>query len=609
MISTEKYDFEAQGIDLKNAVEKTNKLTNEVDHFMTFCPNCHSTRKKKKRRELRVDINSGYCTCYHCGNSWRLDTREYLEQKNKARQLAEKPTVYTRPKDTAPTGVYGVKMLTYLTETRCIPLSVLQQLRVGEQEHYIPATQKKENCLVFNYYEQGFLINQKFRDGKKNFALVQGAELIPYNIDSILGQDTVVITEGEFDCLSVITAGYTSVISVPNGASAETNWMDRFYELYFEDKKRVLIATDMDAPGHRMAESLTRRFGPELCYRVNFSWDCKDANEQLCKHGVDSLKKCLDEAKPIPLKDIVSLSQFEQDLDAAYENGFETGQTTGWANLDKQVTFGTGQLAIVTGRTGDGKSEWLDELMIRLMLRTGWHAAYWSPENTLLDHSRKLVEKLTGRMFTRNGNYGVQPDQYALCKQWMQERLTWIDLPFDQLHLSTILERARSAVRKFGIRILVLDPYNFIEKENTSQLSENAWDSRVVGEIRSFAIKHDVLVFLVAHPRKVEMQIDGHKRRITLEDISGTADFGNKTDYCFCVDRNDERKVVTISIDKVRRKQFGRRGGQVHYVYQPHSGRYAPCEIDEARNPMNTDFKTDAGMWLKPKNLFGETVI
>ena len=36
-----------------------------------------------------------------------------------------------------------------------------------------------------------------------------------------------------------------------------------------------------------------------------------------------------------------------------------------------------------------------------------------------------------------------------------------------------------------------------------------------------------------------EMQVDGRKRRITLEDISGTADFGNKTDYCFWLNNRD----------------------------------------------------------------------
>ncbi len=414
--------------------------------------------------------------------------------------------------------------------------------------------------------------------------------------------------EGEFDALAFLTAGYMSVISVPAGANSNTDWMNRFYDLYFSDKERVYIATDMDAPGMQAADELIRRFGPEVCFRVNFSEGCKDANDELLKNGVEGLRKCIEKAVVVPMPDISTVDSFENELDAFYLNGPTPGKVTGWKNLDEIVSFGTGQLALVTGRTNDGKSEWLDELVIRLMLRTGWNAGFWTPENTIMDHSCKVIEKLTGRTFAHNGTVGVQPYQFELCKQWMKERMSWIELPFDQLRLDTILERCRSLVRKYGIRILVLDPFNFIEKENNSIRSENAWDSHVVGAIRSFAIKHNVLVFLVAHPRKVEMQVDGRKRRITLEDISGTADFGNKADYCFCVDRDDEHHVVTISIDKVRRKQYGSKGKQAHFVYKPNCGRYCPCEVDENKNPQNTDFKTDGGMWLKPRGLFGNEV-
>ena len=398
--------------------------------------------------------------------------------------------------------------------------------------------------------------------------------------------------------------GYDRVVSVPSGANSNTSWIDRFYDLYFADKKRVYIATDMDAPGMKAAEELTRRFGPEVCYRVIFSDDCKDANDELVKHGAESLSKRVEEAKPMPLKDVKTMDDLGDTLDMLYEKGPKPGAITGWENLDKVVKFQTGQLAIVTGRTNDGKSEWVDELTLRLALRQQWKIGYWTPENTLLDHNRKLIEKLTGRSFIRRGStQGVQPDQYAISKQWIGDNVSWIDLPFDQLSLDNILSRARTLVRKYGIHLLVLDPFNFIEKENNAQRSENAWDSHVIGAIRSFAIENDVMVILVAHPRKVEMQVDGRRRRITIEDISGTADFGNKADYCFCVDRDDEHKVVTVSVDKVRNKLLGTRG-QAFFVYQMASGRYVPCEIDDNRNPRNTDFLKYGGMWIDIPELF-----
>lgn len=605
MIDYSKYDLKKNGIPTDVVVEMQDQ-----NAIRTLCPHCSSDRKTEKHRRtpvLRVNLDTGVCHCYHCGQEWRMDSKEYLKQREQALLMAKTRTAYNRPRTAKPTAgaAFSAENVSFLTQTRGIPMDIVYRLHVTEQMEYMPQTKKEERCIVFNYMEQGFLVNQKFRDAKKNFKMVQGAELIPYNVDSCLGQEELIVVEGEFDALAFATAGFTSVISIPSGANGNTDWMNRFWDLYFSDKKRVYIATDMDAPGMKAAEELIRRFGPEVCLRVGFTEGCKDANDELLRTGTEGLRQRIREAEAVPMPDITVMDDFEGELDAYYQNGPQPGQVTGWANLDRVVTFGTGQLALVTGRTNDGKSEWLDELVLRLCLRTGWNAGYWTPENTLMDHSRKVIEKLTDRSFIRNGNIGVQPDQFGLCKQWMREHLTWIEMPFDQLRLDTILQRARTLVRKFGIRILVLDPFNFIEKENNSTRSENAWDSHVVGAVRDFAKMHDVLVFLVAHPRKVEMQIDGRRRRITLEDISGTADFGNKADYCFCVDRDDDHHVVTISIDKVRRKQYGTKGRQVHFVYKAHSGRYCPCEVDDKHDPMNTDFHTDSGMWLRPRDLFG----
>ena len=606
IIDTSKYDLESYGINIKDAKPVAGK--NEI---RTFCPHCHANRKvqHQKEHELWVSLDTGNCVCHNCGVKWRMDTREFQERKakleKKASVLAKKPTNYKRPVTPASFDVpKDEKIIKYLTETRGWPMDIIQKMKVTEAYVVMPQVNAMRHCIVFNYLHNSILINRKYRDSEKHFMMEKGAELIPYNIDSALARDYVIVTEGEPDAISMMVAGYDSVVSVPSGANSNTSWIDRFYDLYFADKQRVYIATDMDAPGMKAAEELTRRFGPEVCYRVMFSDDCKDANDELVKHGAESLRKRVEEAKPMPLKDVKTMDDLGDMLDMLYEKGPKPGAITGWENLDKVVKFQTGQLAIVTGRTNDGKSEWVDELTLRLALRQQWKICYWTPENTLLDHNRKLIEKLTGRSFIRRGStQGVQPDQYAISKQWIGDNVSWIDLPFDQLSLDNILSRARTLVRKYGIHLLVLDPFNFIEKENNAQRSENAWDSHVIGAIRSFAIENDVMVILVAHPRKVEMQVDGRRRRITIEDISGTADFGNKADYCFCVDRDDEHKVVTVSVDKVRNKLLGTRG-QAFFVYQMASGRYVPCEIDDNRNPRNTDFQKYGGMWINIPELF-----
>lgn len=600
------YDFRRMGVDMTTA-----KTIGGTTQFRALCPHCSASRKSahQKQHVFWADTATGCWHCHNCGRSGRLDSEEWLsaqqEWKTRHQQQAPKPRTKTckRPRQLPapadPLHPFSPKTLTWLTETRALPEAVLMAAGVREATAWMPQTKREARCVAFPYMRNGEVVNIKYRDAAKNFMMESGCELMPYLLDRCLGQKEVVITEGEIDALSCLAAGWESVVSIPAGANANTDWLNADWDTHFADKKTVIIATDTDAPGEHAAQELIRRFGPEVCRRARFSDGCKDANDELTRHGADSLRRCLEQAKPVPLPDVMTISDFQDQLDAAYANGLPMGQTTGWQAFDRAVNFAPAQLALITGRSNDGKSEWLDELVVRLMLRTGWNAAFWTPENTLLDHSVKLIEKLAGRSFRHQDGKGLQPDGFARAKEWLRERVSWLDLPFDKLTLECILERARSLVRKYGIRILVLDPYNFIEKEADARYSENAWDSHVVGCLRQFAMDQGLLLFLVAHPRKVEMQINGERRRITMEDIAGTADFGNKADYCFCINRDDERGYVTVFIDKVRRKQFGSKGRRATFVYVPDCGRYAPCTVDANHNLLTSDFNAAAGDWLE----------
>ena len=68
-----------------------------------------------------------------------------------------------------------------------------------------------------------------------------------------------------------------------------------------------------------------------------------------------------------------------------------------------------------------------------------------------------------------------------------------------------------------------------------------------------------------------------------MNDINGSADFGNKADICMIVDRNDEMEVTTVYVDKVRFKHLGHRGF-CHMHYEVMNGRFNPCDIGKSMN-------------------------
>lgn len=370
----------------------------------TICPECNATRGHKGNKSFSIDLDKGLCYCHHCGHKFYVpddaEERERQQLKEKYNRTSKLPSHFRRPVFDAAKAKLSENLERYWTQERCLAQHLLAELRITEECIMLPESHELENCLCFNYFENGTLINTKYRSGRKHFMMVKGAELIPYNIDAILDTPECIITEGEFDAAAFMSAGRKDVISVPAGAQNNLTWMDRFVDTHFEPKQLIYIATDEDNSGRLLQRELVRRLGAERCRLVRFGPECKDANEHLIKYGAESLLITLEQAEEIPLEGVFTAEDRQEPLRTLFENGLQRGAETGWNNLDENCTFETGRLAVWTGRTGEGKSEFIDELVLRLCLRHEWKIGFFSPENMPMEyHLAKLAEKLTGHPF------------------------------------------------------------------------------------------------------------------------------------------------------------------------------------------------------------------
>lgn len=167
----------------------------------------------------------------------------------------------------------------------------------------------------------------------------------------LVRQNDLITVSGNCDALSFVEAGIDNVISVPNGANKNLEWLDDFME-WFDDKKTIYIAVDNDEKGVMLKEELVRRFGAERCMIVNWSDGCKDANDQLKKYGKESLRYCVDAAQDVKVGGIYYLEDYESNLDMLYRRGAPKGMTAGWPNLDNLISFTTKRIMIVTGIPG-----------------------------------------------------------------------------------------------------------------------------------------------------------------------------------------------------------------------------------------------------------------
>jgi twinkle protein len=159
---------------------------------------------------------------------------------------------------------------------------------------------------------------------------------------------------------------------------------------------------------------------------------------------------------------------------------------------------------------------------------------------------------------------------------WISDHFSLIRFDDEAPTIEAILEKARAAVMRHGVRGLVIDPYNEIEHRRPSNMTETEYVSQLLGKLRRFAQQHGVHVWFVAHPAKLQRDSSGSRPIPTLYDISGSANWVNKADLGIVVHRDPDKDPTQtqIRVCKVRFKSVGKIGG-IALRWDRATGRYA----------------------------------
>jgi twinkle protein len=227
-------------------------------------------------------------------------------------------------------------------------------------------------------------------------------------------------------------------------------------------------------------------------------------------------------------------------------------------------------LTVVTGVPNAGKSEFIDQLMVNLAERAGWSFSLCSFENPPHIHIHKLVAK---RLRLNTWKKKVDEKDFNEAKWWVQQHFSFLyDSDGNLSSLDSIIDRLRVAVMRYGIRGVVIDPYNYIQRPRDS--TETDWISDMLTKIKTFAMAHGVHVWFCAHPTKMQ-PVDGGKIAIpTGYNISGSAHFFNKADCGLTVHREEGNELVQIKVWKMRFAWQGKLG-KVSLLYDRDTTTYS----------------------------------
>jgi twinkle protein len=523
----------------------------------TICPECTPHNRKPENRnskDLSVNVEQGVWNCKNCLWKGSLKAKHYV-----------------RPEPIPESKINLSDKALEWFKSRGISKNTLQVFKVHSDTQWFPQTGKEGTCIAFPYFRDNRLVNCKYRDALKNFKMIKDAELVFYNLAALEGAKECLIVEGEIDCLSVYEAGYYNVLSVPNGATkgGKLEYLDNCWK-DFENIETIILATDNDEPGLVLRNELARRFGKHRCKYIQM--DAKDMNEALVK-GYD-IKKIISEAIPFPIDGVVRLKDFEADVDRIFENGIEPGKDTGFMEFDEHLRIRKGEFTIVTGIPGSGKSKFIDQLAGRLATKHGWKVGFCSPEKELPLHVGSLISQFVGQSFyAKDPRYKIVQEDYETAKWYVNDHFFFYVFSQVDNTVQGIADKAIELVKAHGIDMLIVDPWNYLEHLCPPGMTETQYTSKALDILLKFAKIYDVAVILVAHPTKIKKEA-GKYEIPTLYQISGSANFFNKTDNGFTVYRDYQTGEVVVYIQKVRNEFVGKIG-QVSFRYDKFTGRYS----------------------------------
>lgn len=420
---------------------------------------------------------------------------------------------------------------------------------------------------------------------------LQGVEPLPYRLPEMLAAplETIVIVEGEKDADRLAELGF---IATTNSGGAG-KWRPELSR-HFAGRKVVIIPDNDDAGTKHALGVATALRSLASTVSVLHLPDLPpkgDVSDWLNGGGTaEQLRTMIGTVRPFdfessshrsePITGVVEFDRLLPDVEALYEAGLQRGVSTGLASLDRLFTVRKGDLTLVTGIPGSGKSELVDFILMKIARREGWRFAMFSPESyPVARHAANIIEKAVGKPFGRGPSDRMTLATVRTAAELLRHHFRFLDPADDDRNVDGLLRIVAALDDAEKLDGVVLDPWNELDHSRPAGMTETEHISVSLSRIRRFARDRNLAFFIVAHPAKL-LKVGTAYPVPTPYDIAGSAHWRNKADNCLAVWRDTsegDRPEVEVHVQKVRFREVGRLG-MLTLLYDKVTGRYSDAD-------------------------------
>ena len=534
--------------DLRGFIEYVGAETKDKgkDVFFRYCPKCRSSAPKNDEWKFSVNRKTGAFGCLRgsCGYHGHFVElcRDFgykigLDAEQQFTQFPQ-PRERIKPRESA---------LAYLAD-RGISKEIAERYEVTAYED-------RPNILWFPFFnEWGKLVfvkyrNMAFRKGMKGSKewTESGGQPILFGMKESTGFDTVVITEGQIDSMSVAEAfkdepdAPNAFCSVPLGMNAFTwvpnciDWLKRF--------DTVIVFGDMEHGHMSLLEQITQKVPCRIkAVRTEDYLGEKDANDILRSFGAEAVRKAVRNACERSISNVKDLADVKY-IDITKLPKFKTGV---W-ELDKALKGGIcyGQVCLLTGKRGEGKSTFMSNIFADAIDQNIGCFAY-SGELPAFQFKAWLNMQLAGNshMSVRKDEFG--DDEYYLdtetderISEWYRGKAfiyDWQSIEGEETE--SLLETVQKVVSRRNVKLVCIDnlmtAMDIVDDQSNLYLAQ----SNFVRQLKDIAMRYDVAIILVAHPRKSGK--DDKNSDFDNDIVSGSSNITDRVDIVLNYSRAKE---------------------------------------------------------------------
>ena len=206
---------------------------------------------------------------------------------------------------------------------------------------------------------------------------------------------------------------------------------------------------------------------------------------------------------------------------------------TGYKELDKKIIgLLMGDVTVLSGLSGSGKSSWIDCVVLNAVQR-GYKVGIWSGELQDFRFQSWIDQIAAGKNYVckKEGyeNYYYAPKNIAnQINKWLEGKLFLYNNNYGS-KWQQLFADIKTLVENEGTQLIVLDNLMALQIDSYDG-DKYTQQTRFINDLKEYAKAKNIHVILVCHPRKE----GGFLRK---ESISGTADLTNLADSVIIIHR------------------------------------------------------------------------